>query len=82
MRGADGVFRPFLTRIVPLRDASGRGVRWFGVNAEIGAQARAEAAQRDFETRLRRAQEAGGVGVFSVDIATDMVHATPHFFRL
>ncbi|GJE49909.1 Sensor histidine kinase RcsC [Methylobacterium tardum] len=82
LRGADGVFRPFLTRIVPLRDASGRVVRWFGVNAEIGAQARAEAALRDSETRLRRAQEAGGVGVFSVDIATDMVHATPHFFRL
>jgi PAS domain S-box-containing protein len=82
LRGADGVFRPFLTRIVPLRDASGQVVRWFGVNAEIGAQARAEAALRASETRLRRAQEAGGVGVFSVDIASDVVHATPHFFRL
>ncbi|MEE7450136.1 hybrid sensor histidine kinase/response regulator [Methylobacterium radiotolerans] len=82
LRGADGVFRPFLTRIIPLRDASGRVVRWFGVNAEIGAQARAEAALRGSEARLRRAQEAGGVGVFSVDIASDKVHATPNFFRL
>jgi PAS domain S-box-containing protein len=82
LRGADGVFRPFLTRIVPLRDATGRVVRWFGANAEIGAQIRAEAALRASETRLRRAQEAGGVGVFSVDIASDIVHATPQFFRL
>ncbi|MCJ2048612.1 PAS domain-containing protein [Methylobacterium sp. J-070] len=82
LRGADGVFRPFLTRIVPLRDATGRVVRWFGVNAEIGAQARAEAALRASETRLHRAQEAGGVGIFSVDIASDTVHATPNFFRL
>ncbi|MGU3657517.1 MULTISPECIES: PAS domain-containing protein [unclassified Methylobacterium] len=82
LRGADGVFRPFLTRIVPLRDATGRVARWFGVNTEIGAQARAEAALRASEGRLRRAQEAGGVGVFTIDIASDTVHGTPNFFRL
>ncbi|WP_187193602.1 MULTISPECIES: PAS domain S-box protein [unclassified Methylobacterium] len=82
LRGADGVFRSFLTRIVPLRDATGRVVRWFGVNAEIGAQVRAEAALRTSETRLRRAQEAGGVGVFSIDLDRNVIHATPHFFRL
>ena len=32
LRGADGVFRPFLTRIQPVRDSSGKVVRWFGVN--------------------------------------------------
>ncbi|UMY15529.1 PAS domain-containing protein [Methylobacterium organophilum] len=45
LRGADGIFRPFLTRIVPLRDGTGRVIRWFGVNMEIGAQRRAEAAR-------------------------------------
>lgn len=44
LRGADGVFRPFLTRISPLRDASGEIVRWFGVNTEVAAQVRAESA--------------------------------------
>jgi PAS domain S-box-containing protein len=58
LRGADGVFRPFLTRIVPLRDATSQVVRWFGVNTEIGAQVRAEAALRTSEMRLRRAQAA------------------------
>ncbi|WJY19882.1 PAS domain-containing protein [Alteriqipengyuania flavescens] len=46
LRGADGVFRPFLTRISPVTDPSGKVVRWFGVNTEIGAQMRAE-TQRD-----------------------------------
>jgi PAS domain S-box-containing protein len=42
LRGADGIFRPFLTRIVPLKDMTGRVVRWFGTNTEIGDQLRAE----------------------------------------
>lgn len=46
LRGADGIFRPFLTRISPVTDSSGNVVRWFGVNTEVGAQLRAE-TQRD-----------------------------------
>ena len=35
LKGADGVFRPFLTQVVPLRDEWGRIVRWFGTNANV-----------------------------------------------
>ena len=45
LRGADGRFRPFLTRIVPVRDANGTVVRWFGVNTDITAQVQAEASR-------------------------------------
>ncbi|MFN2459895.1 MAG: PAS domain-containing protein [Candidatus Velthaea sp.] len=41
LRGADGVFRWFLTRINPLRDAAGNVVRWYGSNVEIDEQRRA-----------------------------------------
>lgn len=51
LRGADGVFRPFLTRAVPVRDPDGRIVRWFGVNTEIGAQLRAEKALEQVEAK-------------------------------
>ena len=44
LRGADGLFRPFLTRVIPVRDSSDRIVRWYGVNTEIGAQVAAERA--------------------------------------
>ncbi len=37
LRGADGVARWFLTRIVPSRDASGKIIRWFGTNTNIDA---------------------------------------------
>jgi len=51
LRGADGVYRPFLTRAVPLRDAAGAVAAWCGVNTEIGAQLRAEAALRLSEAK-------------------------------
>ncbi|MCP5157786.1 MAG: PAS domain-containing protein, partial [Ectothiorhodospiraceae bacterium] len=35
LRRADGVFRWFLTRVQPLRDAEGRVTRWFGTNTDI-----------------------------------------------
>ncbi len=34
-RGADGSYRWFLARAVPVRDASGRTVRWFGTSTDI-----------------------------------------------
>ncbi len=42
LRGADGAYRPFLTRVTPLRNPDGRIVRWFGINTEIGPQLQAE----------------------------------------
>ncbi len=38
LRGADGVFRWFLTRIRPVRDGDGKIVRWFGTNTNINEQ--------------------------------------------
>ena len=50
LRGADGVFRPFLTRVVPIKDADGKVVRWFGTNTDVSEQ------QADFDamTRLQK----------------------------
>lgn len=38
MRRADGTYRWFLSRAVPMRDRSGRIVRWFGSNVDINHQ--------------------------------------------
>jgi PAS domain S-box-containing protein len=35
LRGADGVFHPFLTRMVPFKNSSGQIVQWFGANTDI-----------------------------------------------
>ncbi len=35
LRGRDGNYRLFLSRAVPIRDASGKILRWFGTNTDI-----------------------------------------------
>jgi PAS domain S-box-containing protein len=38
LRGADGVYRWFLTRVSPFRDPEGNITRWFGTNTNIDEQ--------------------------------------------
>jgi two-component system CheB/CheR fusion protein len=49
LKGVDGSFRPFLTRIVPLRDEGGRVVNWFGTNTDISSQRKTEETLRERE---------------------------------
>ena len=58
LKGADGVFRRFLSRIVPLRDEHGAIYRWYGTNVDISAQIEAEQALRASEGRVRSFTEA------------------------
>lgn len=52
LRGADGVFRPFLTRVVPVHDAVGAVIGWFGSNTDVAVQAVAEAGLRELNETL------------------------------
>jgi PAS domain S-box-containing protein len=56
LKGADGGYRPFLTRVQPFHDADGNLSRWFGTNTDISLQQQAEQAVRtyaaDLETRV------------------------------
>jgi PAS domain S-box-containing protein len=51
LRGADGQFRSFLTRISPLKDEGGNVTHWFGTNTDITAQLRAEEELRSADRR-------------------------------
>jgi hypothetical protein len=42
LRGADGIFRAFLTRVMPLKDSAGQVVRWFGTNTDISERKQIE----------------------------------------
>jgi PAS domain S-box-containing protein len=53
IRGADGVLRPFLTRINPAFDANGAVINWYGVNTDISLQVEAEDAVVKTEARFR-----------------------------
>jgi PAS domain S-box-containing protein len=65
LRGADGVFRPFLTRVLPLRDTQGNVVRWFGTNTDISEQRRIEQALRQSEERWATTLRSIGDAVIS-----------------
>jgi PAS domain S-box-containing protein len=56
LRGADGLFRAFLTRVMPLKDSNGRVVRWFGTNTDISQLKETEErlAMQAEELRLSR----------------------------
>lgn len=53
LRGKDGLFRWFLSRAVPIRDAQDRIVRWFGTNTDVTEQRQAEENLRESEDRMR-----------------------------
>ena len=46
LRGADGVFRQFLTRVIPLKNAAGQVLQWFGTNTDVDELMRVEEALR------------------------------------
>jgi len=49
----DGEFRWFLFRTVPLRDETGKVVKWYGTNTDIEDRKRAEEALQQSATNLR-----------------------------
>jgi PAS domain S-box-containing protein len=53
LRGKDGVFRRFLTRVMPLNDDEGNVLQWFGTNTDVAELARIEAQLRESEERYR-----------------------------
>jgi PAS domain S-box-containing protein len=53
IKGKDGQFRPFLTRITPAFDQNGVLTNWYGVNTDISRQVDAEAAFARSEAKFR-----------------------------
>src|SRR6266850_4200567 len=56
-RRVDGTYRWFLARGLPLRDAEGRIVRWYGTNTDIEDRRRAEEELRCLSGQLLRSQD-------------------------
>ncbi len=68
--------------MTPLRDAHGTVEGFVKVLRDRTVEHRTAEALRASEARLRRAQEAGGVGIFSVELATNVIYGTPEFCRI
>jgi PAS domain S-box-containing protein len=57
LRGADGLFRRFLTRVNPVRDSRGQVVHWFGTNTDVEDERRVTEANAVLRERERLARE-------------------------
>ncbi len=61
LRGADGHFHMFLTRVMPVRNPEGRVVRWLGTNTDISERKQAE--EQLARSVVEGAQQAGALAV-------------------
>ncbi len=71
-----------LSEMSPLRDSAGTAIGLVKLMRDRTAEYEAQEALRLSEDRLQRAQAAGGVGLFSVDISTNIISATKEFCRI
>jgi len=57
LRSRDGGYRWFLSRALPIRNASGKIIRWFGTHTDVTEQIAAEKALRDLNDTLEQRVE-------------------------
>jgi formate hydrogenlyase transcriptional activator len=95
LRRHDGVFRWFLMRVAPLRDETGKIVRWYGTCTDIETLKETEAKLREDERELRRitdlipqaivVQDPSGIPIYANQATLDYTGLTaedviaPHF---
>lgn len=82
LRGADGKFRHFLTRALPIRNPDGSIKSWFGSNTDITDQKATEEALRASEQRLRLGASIAGFAVVNINYSDGTVQLTPESSRL
>jgi two-component system cell cycle sensor histidine kinase/response regulator CckA len=58
LRGADGEYRSFLTRAMPVKNAQGRVVRWFGTNTDITGRVKTERASAQLAAIVESSEDA------------------------
>lgn len=73
LRSSSGEFRWFLSRALPIRDQSGKIVRWFGTNTDVTDQFEYEKALRESEDKLHIALKTNKCGSFEYMIGSGIV---------
>jgi diguanylate cyclase (GGDEF)-like protein/PAS domain S-box-containing protein len=68
LRGRDGIYRPFLSRAVPIRDATGKVLRWFGTNTDVSESKALEEALFEEKERAQVTLNSIGDAVICTDI--------------
>jgi PAS domain S-box-containing protein len=82
IRRADGDYRSWLVRNVPLRDERGKLVNWYGTAIDIEERHRAEDALRRSEAYLAEAQRLSKTGSFGWNVSSGEILWSEETFRI
>jgi two-component system, chemotaxis family, CheB/CheR fusion protein len=82
LRRHDGVYRWFLTRMIPIFDSEGKVVRWFGTNTDVTEQKEAEERLRRSSDALQLGNELAGFTIAEVDYERNRVHLSKGYAEL
>lgn len=81
-RTADGTYRWYLNRGVPLRDDEGRIIRWYGTNTDIEDRKQAEEKLKHSEFQLAQAQRLAHIGSWDWDLHTNGVTWSDELYHI
>ena len=82
LRRADGKYRWFLSRAVPLRDGKGNVVKWYTTLTDIEDRKQAEAKLQRSEASLHEAQRLGHMGSFATSVSSGAFIVSPELLRI
>ncbi len=82
LRGADGIFRPFLTRIFPLKDAQGNILQWFGTNTDVTERKQMEDKLKQSVKQYQTLGDTIPYGVWITDAEGYCTYASDSFLEL
>jgi PAS domain S-box-containing protein len=82
LRAADGSYRWFLSRARPIRDASGAIIRWFGTSTDVTEQRTVLEELAARERQLALALQAGQMGIWEWNPATNVAVWNAREFEL
>src|SRR6185503_12321921 len=82
VRGAHGEYRWFLQRNVPLRDETGRIVKWYGTGIDIEERKRADEELRRSEAFLSEAQKLSQTGSWAWSPDKDITYWSEECYRV
>jgi len=84
LRGRDGQYRWFLSRAIPIHNAQGKVLQWFGTNTDITSQYQTEQALIDQTTLTQSILDSLHVHIAVIDVRGMIVQVTAgweHFSR-
>jgi formate hydrogenlyase transcriptional activator len=82
VRRANGDYRWMYHRKVPLRDANGKIVKWYGSSLDVHERKAAEEALRSSEADLLEAQRLSHTGSWRNEVLTGIVTVSPEVHRI